>query len=85
MKGALITKPYSSDKLRKNILLATGHCKLPAGHAEEIADAVVRDVEQWLGSRDSATTEDIRRIASSTLEKLHPEVAEFYKEADHII
>ena len=85
MNRTVITKPFSAEKLHRNILLTAINCKIPAGQAEEIADLVLRDVTAWLKDRDNATTNDIRRVATKTLAKLQPKVAEYYKTANRII
>ncbi|MCL2869486.1 hypothetical protein FWF48_01595 [Candidatus Saccharibacteria bacterium] len=85
MNSTIITKAFSAEKLKNNILLVAAQYKVPAGQAEDLACAVVHDVEAWLHNRKSATTDDIRRVATQTLTKLHPKLAEFYKTANKII
>ena len=55
------------------------HVRSPEGEAETIATNVCDQVIIWLEIRPEVTSADLRRKATDTLQKYHPEAAYLYK------
>ncbi|MDR3297937.1 MAG: hypothetical protein LBT19_00965 [Candidatus Nomurabacteria bacterium] len=76
---------YSSQALKKEILIHARSLRLAPKWAETIAEKTATAVEAWIRDREIVTEADIRRTAHKTLKKLHPDLAFVYKNYDKII
>lgn len=77
--GARATEHYDREKLHASVLAACLSVRSPGGMAESAASSVCDQVEHWCDSHPEVTSDDIRRIASRHLERIHPEAAYLYK------
>lgn len=73
------TEAFTYDKLFLSVQAACLSVRTLEGEAETIAHAVCGAVVEWLKGHPEVTSADIRRKASETLEKHHPEAAYLYK------
>ena len=78
-EGKRSSEPYTRSKLHTSVLAACLSVRTPEGEAEMTAKKVCDAVEKWLTTKPEITSADLRRKASETLEKLHPEAAFLYK------
>lgn len=77
--GKRPTESFRRDKLHASILAACLSVRSPEGEAETIAKDVCNAVIVWLELKPEVTSSDLRRKASETLERFHPEAAYLYK------
>jgi len=77
--GRRPTERFNRDKLHASIVAACLSVRSPEGEAETIALKVCDQVIIWLELRPEVTSADLRRKATDTLEKFHPEAAYLYK------
>lgn len=76
---------FDTDKLLRSIRAACLSVRAHDGEAESTARNVTRDVIIWLDNKPVVTSHDLRRMASTHLERYHPEAAYFYRYHRHII
>jgi len=72
-------EPFDSKKLQKSIVATCLSAGTPAGHAEHLAQRVVREVTVWLESRPEVTSNDVRRITAQFLRPYHPDASYLYE------
>lgn len=84
-RGKRPTEPFQREKLHASIVATCLSVKTPEGQAESTANTVCDAVIEWLGNKPEVTSEDIRRKATSILEKYHPEAAHLYKHHPMVI
>lgn len=77
--GARATERYDRGKLYASVRAACLSVRSPEGMAESAAASVCDQVEHWCDSHPEVTSDDIRRIASRHLDRIHPEAAYLYK------
>ena len=73
-------EPYNAQKLQNTIYAACLNVREPEKSARQLAQKVVKEVEEWLQTKPQVTSLDIREKASSVLELYHPEAAYIYKQ-----
>lgn len=73
------TERFDRKKLHASVRAACLSVRCPEGEAEMVADAVCDALEQWLATRPEVTSNDLRRKATETLHRHHPEAAYLYK------
>ena len=78
-EGKRPSEHFNPDKLHASIVAACLSVRSPHGEAVLTADTVCSAVTNWCGKKSEVTSADIRRIASTHLEQLHPEAAYLYK------
>ncbi len=66
-------------KLHQSIVAACLAVRAFEGEAHATAERVVKGVIDWLNTKTEVTTEDVRRVAASTLRTYHPEAAYMYE------
>ena len=76
---------FSSEDFKKSLLDLAQSINIPEGQAEEIADLALSAVASWLRSRHTVTDQDIRRVTTNKLNKLHPDLAYIYSNDGYII
>lgn len=79
-KGKRPTEQFDANKLHRSIVATCLSLRTPEGQAEEIADAVCREVIDWCANRPEITSDDIRRVGAKALQKHHTEAAYLYKQ-----
>ena len=77
--GQRATEAFSRDKLYTSIRAACLSVRSPEGEAEMTAKHVCDAVVAWLEQKPEVTSSDLRRKATETLQKHHPEAAYLYK------
>jgi len=77
--GERPSESFSRDKLHASIRAACLSVRSPEGEAETIAEKVSDVLVIWLGTKPEVTSHDLRRKATSALERFHPEAAYLYK------
>ena len=77
--GQRPTESFQRSKLHASVRAACLSVRSPDGVAENTADNVCDAVIIWLDTKPEVTSADIRRVASTTLERHHPEAAYLYK------
>lgn len=77
--GKRPAEPFNSDKLLHSIRAACLSVHAPEGEAESAANNVTSAVIVWLGNKSTVTSDDLRRIASTHLERYHPDAAYLYQ------
>lgn len=77
--GQRPSETFARDKLRSSIRAACLSVRTPEGEAEMLATTVCDAVILWLATRPEVTSDDIRRKATETLARRHPEAAYLYK------
>ena len=77
--GKRVSELFSEAKLQKSIVAACLSVRAPVGEADIIAQKVCTKVLDWCATKPEVTSNDIRRIAATALEKFHPEAAYLYK------
>jgi transcriptional regulator NrdR family protein len=77
--GARPTEAFDRIKLHTSIRAACLSVRSPEGEAETIAEHVAKNVDSWCGERSAVTSDDIRRVATRSLEIFHPDAAYLYK------
>ncbi|MGB2787125.1 MAG: ATP cone domain-containing protein [Candidatus Saccharimonadaceae bacterium] len=77
--GRRPTERFDREKLRISVQAACLSVRSPEKHAEDVSHKVCDIVIIWLGDKTEITSDDLRRKATETLEKHHPEAAYIYK------
>lgn len=77
--GRRPSEAFQRDKLHASIVASCLSVRSPEGVAESTAKSVCDAVIIWLDTKPEVTSADIRRVASATLERHHPEAAYLYK------
>lgn len=77
--GERPTEAFQREKLHTSVLAACLSVRSPEGEAEMIAKNVCDAVIAWLETKPEVTSSDLRRKATETLQKHHPEAAYLYK------
>jgi transcriptional regulator NrdR family protein len=77
--GKRPSEAFDPDKLLRSIRSACLSVRSPEGEAESTATQVTNAVIIWVESKPAVTSHDLRRLASSHLERYHPEAAYFYQ------
>lgn len=77
--GKRKTERFSRDKLHASVLAACLSVRSPQGMAASAADSVCDVVITWCKVRPEITSDDLRRVASTHLDRIHPEAAYLYK------
>ena len=70
---------FDYAKLFHSIQAACLSVRTPEGEAETTTKKVCEAVLEWLSGHPEVTSADLRRKASETLERHHPEAAYLYK------
>lgn len=70
---------FDYSKLFHSIQAACLSVRTPEGEAETTTRKVCEAVVEWLTGHPEVTSADLRRKASETLERHHPEAAYLYK------
>jgi len=78
-EGERPSEAFDQKKLRASILAACLSVRSPEGEAETIAHKVTSEVISWCLAKPEVTSADLRRKATETLVKYHPEAAYLYK------
>ena len=76
--GKRPSEKYDREKLKRSIIAACLSSRTPEGLAEEIAENVCQNVEQWLERRQVVTSNDLRTVATRSFQLRHPEAAYIY-------
>lgn len=77
--GRRPTERFDPDKLLQSIRAACLSVRSPEGVAESTAIRVTGAVILWAESKPAVTSQDLRRLAGTHLERYHPEAAYLYK------
>lgn len=77
-------KKYDRARLRASVISVCLSVRTPELQAENIADSVCMDTENWLKNKNEITTKDIIIISAKYLKKYHTEAAYLYEQR-HII
>lgn len=77
--GLRPTESFIPDKLYASVRAACLSVRSPEGEAEITAKNVCEAVMKWLEEKHEVTSHDLRRKATETLQKYHPEAAYLYK------
>ncbi len=77
--GQRPTEAFIPDKLYASVRAACLSVRSPEGEAEMTAKTVCDAVMKWLEQKPEVTSHDLRRKATETLQKYHPEAAYLYK------
>ena len=77
--GQRPSEKFDRSKLHASVQAACLSVRSPHGEAEITAASVCDVVIGWLMNKPEVTSADVRRVASSYLEQLHPEAAYLYK------
>lgn len=77
--GARPTECFDHTKLHASVRAACLSVRSPEGEAETVAQHVVSNVGSWCHERSAVTSDDIRRVATRSLEIFHPDAAYLYK------
>lgn len=83
--GRRPTESFDTDKLLRSILAACLSVRTPEGEASMTAKNVTNAVILWCETRPIVTSHDLRRVASTHLNRYHPEAAYFYQHHRNII
>lgn len=78
-EGQRPSEGFDREKLHNSILAACLSVRSPEGEAEMTANTVCDAVILWCDTKPEVTSADLRRKATETLEKHHPEAAYLYK------
>lgn len=73
------TEAFQRSKLHASVMAACLSVRSPEAQAELTANKVCDAVIIWLEEKPEVTSHDLRRKATETLEKHHPEAAYLYK------
>ena len=79
-EGHRPSERFAREKLHASIVAACLSVRAPEGEAEITASKVCDGVVVWLQTKPEVTSKDIRRIASTHLERFHPEAAYLYQQ-----
>lgn len=77
--GRRPSETFQRQKLHASIRAACLSVRSPEGEAETTANNVCNAVIIWLETKPEVTSSDLRRKATETLQKHHPEAAYLYK------
>lgn len=77
--GSRTSERFDSKKLYASIESACLSVGLATGLADDTARHVTSTVELWLTDRPEVTSDDIRRVATQSLNIVSPEAAYLYK------
>jgi len=77
--GKRASEQFNRNKLHASVLAACLSVRSPEGEAEMTAKSVCDAIAIWLATKPEVTSADLRRKATETLEKHHPEAAYLYK------
>ena len=77
--GKRPSESFQREKLHASVQAACLSVRSPEGEAEMTANKVCDAVILWLDTKPEVTSADLRRKASETLERHHPEAAYLYK------
>lgn len=84
-QGKRPTEAFERQKLYASIFATCLSAQAPEGLAEATANSVCDAVTRWLADKPEVTSEDIRRKATETLARHHPEAAHLYKHHHMVI
>ncbi len=76
--GKRPTEAFDREKLLRSIVAACLSVRTPEGEAESTAGLVTDHVTLWVVTKPAVTSSDLRRQASTHLQRYHPEAAYFY-------
>jgi transcriptional regulator NrdR family protein len=77
--GRRPTETFQREKLHTSIRAACLSVRSPEGEAEMTAKNVCDAVIVWLETKPEVTSSDLRRKATETLQRHHPEAGYLYK------
>ena len=77
--GKRPSEPFARPKLHASVMAACLSVRSPDGVADATAGAVCDAVIVWLEAKPEVTSADLRRKATETLQRHHPEAAYLYK------
>ena len=77
--GKRPSESFQREKLHASVQAACLSVRSPEGEAEMTANKVCDAVILWLDTKPEVTSADLRRKASETLERHHPEADYLYK------
>ena len=77
--GKRPSEHFNPDKLHASVMAACLSVRSPHGEAALTAQTVCDAVKAWCDKKSEITSADVRRVAASQLERLHPEAAYLYK------
>jgi 2-phosphoglycerate kinase len=78
-RGKRTTESFDPGKLHASVLAACMSVRSPEAMAESAAESVCAVVIEWCRTRPEITSDDVRRVAASHLDRIHPEAAYLYK------
>ena len=78
--GRRPTESFDHKKLHASIVAACLTAGTPQGQADNIAERVIADVIDWLGTHQEVTSHDLRRITSRHLRTHHPDAGYLYEQ-----
>jgi hypothetical protein len=78
-RGTHDTEAFDPLKLHQSVVAACLSVRAFEGEAHVTAERVCRHVINWLLSKTEVTSADIRRVASTYLQRYHPEAAYLYE------
>ena len=76
---------FDTNKLQQSIRAACLSVRAPEGEADMAAKNVTNAVVVWCTTRPTVTSNDLRRVAATHLNRYHPEAAYFYQHHRNII
>lgn len=77
--------PFDPEQLRNDILREAKVVSIPSGMAADIAERVVRQVNDWATRHSVITQDDLNRKVCNELAKYHADLAYVYQNRDKII
>jgi transcriptional regulator NrdR family protein len=77
--GQRPSESFRREKLHASIRAACLSVRSPEGEAETTASTVCDAVIIWLETKPEVTSSDLRRKATETLDRHHPEAGYLYK------
>ncbi len=83
--GDRTSEAFSYDKLLASVRAALLSVRSPEGEADMLSRMITDLVEAWCDGKSAVTSHDLRRVASSHLERLHPEAAYLYQQHRSVI
>lgn len=84
-RGRRKNEEFDRQKLYVGVRAACLSARSHDGEAMQTADRVCDAVVLWLSDKPEVTSLDIRRIATKSLERYHPDAAYLYERHRHII
>lgn len=73
------SESFNNEKLLQSIRAACLSVRTPEGEADITAKNVTNAVVIWCTQKSIITSNDLRRVASTHLNRYHPEAAYFYQ------